>query len=209
MRNYLSIFIILSSAILLFAQDWKDLGFKALKSNDYNSAILYYTEAIKLDPVDDNSFTNRGLAYSALKDYDNAINDFSYALSTNPSDPVIAYNSRGLAYYKLKQYDKAIEDHTNAVKFNPEHRIAYYNRGLALKKLKRYNEAVEDYSKAIELGLKMPVVYYSRALAFRQLKKNLESSDDFNEYLKLNKNKDGDAEEIREQIKALGFEPKY
>ncbi|MBN2788708.1 MAG: hypothetical protein JXR69_00800 [Candidatus Delongbacteria bacterium] len=30
-----------------------------------------------------------------------------------------------------------------------------------------------------------------------------------NEYLKLNKNKDGDAQEFREQIKTLGFEPKY
>ncbi|MCK5760919.1 MAG: tetratricopeptide repeat protein [Candidatus Delongbacteria bacterium] len=207
MRIFLVITLIFTN--FLAAQDWKELGFKALKSNDNQNAILYYNKAIKLDPEDDNSFTNRALAYSKLKDYDNAINDFTYALSMKPSDPVIAYNSRGLAYYKLKQYEKAIDDHTNALKFNPKHRIAYYNRGLALKKLKRHNEAVKDYSKAIELGLKTAPVYYSRALAYRQLHKKKESSDDFNEYLKLNGNKDGDAEEIREQIKALGFEPKY
>ena len=207
MRRLLVITLIFTS--FLAAQDWKELGFKALKNNDHQNAILYYSEAIKLDPGDDNSFTNRALAYSRLKDYDNAINDFTYALNMKPSDPVIAYNSRGLTYYKLKQYEKAVEDYTNALKFNPEHRIAYYNRGLALKKLKRYDESVKDYSKAIELGLKTAPVYYSRALAYRQLHKKKESADDFNEYLKLSKNKDGDAEEIRSQIKALGFESRY
>ena len=207
MRIFLIIALIFTS--FLAAQDWKELGFKALKNNDHQNAVLYYSEAIKLDPADDNSFTNRGLAYSELKDYDNAINDFTYALSMKPSDPVIAYNSRGLAYYKLKKYEKAVVDYTNALKFNPKHRIAYYNRGLALKKLKKYDESVKDYSKSIKLGLKSAPVYYSRALAYRQLKKNKESANDFNEYLKLNKNKDGDAIEIREQIKALGFEPKY
>lgn len=201
--------IILAFVSVLCAQDWKDLGFKALKSNDPQNAVMYYTKAIEVDPSDDNSFTNRGLAYSELKDYNNAINDFTYALSKTPTDPVIAYNSRGLAYYKMKQYEKAVDDHTNAIKFNPKYRIAYYNRGLAQKKLKRHAEAVGDYSKAIELGLKLPVVYYSRALAYRQLHKKKESSDDFNEYLKLNGDKDGDAKEIRDQIKALGYEPKY
>ena len=209
MKSKIFFVIILILSNFLLGQDWKELGFKALQNNDNQNAILYYTEAIKLDPGDDNSFTNRGLAYSELKDYDNAINDFTYALNMKPTDPVIAYNSRGLAYYRSKQFEKAVEDYTNAIKFNPKHRIAYYNRGLALKKLKRHNEAVEDYNKAVELGLKTSLVYYSRALAYRQLKKNRESSEDFNEYLKLNGNKDGDAEEIREQIKALGFKPKY
>ncbi len=132
MKNKIFFVITLILSSFLLAQDWKDLGFKALQSNDYSNAIMYYSKAIKLDPGDDNSFTNRALAYSGLKDYSNAINDFTYALNMNPTDPVIAYNSRGLVYYKLNQHDKAVEDYTNAIKFNPKHRIAYYNRGLSL-----------------------------------------------------------------------------
>src|SRR5215475_12545613 len=53
--------------------------------------------------------TNRGNAYAARGDFDNAIGDYDAAIKYNPnfSKP---FNNRGVAFLKKGDYDRAIKD---------------------------------------------------------------------------------------------------
>jgi len=66
----------------------------ATKQPDLNDAEAYY---------------NRGIAYYAKGQNDQAITYFNMALKTNPTFAP-AYSGRGLSYFRKGQYDKAWED---------------------------------------------------------------------------------------------------
>jgi tetratricopeptide (TPR) repeat protein len=52
---------------------------------DYDRAIAYYTEAIRLDPIYAIAYVSRGNAYDSKEDYDRAIADYEAALRINPN----------------------------------------------------------------------------------------------------------------------------
>ena len=55
------------------------------------------------------SYYYRGLAYYELKDFDNAIKDFTKSIELDPDDLKV-YQNRGDAYCNLGNYDEAIKD---------------------------------------------------------------------------------------------------
>jgi tetratricopeptide (TPR) repeat protein len=60
----------------------------------------------------------RGSMYIDKKDYDKAIEDFSEAISLDPTDPD-AYNGRSLAYDHKNETAKAVEDFTQVLRLDP------------------------------------------------------------------------------------------
>ena len=43
----------------------------------------------------------------------------------------------------------------------------------------------------------------------KKLGRNSKAADDYYNYLKINGNKDGDADQVRQEIRNLGYIPKY
>ena len=70
-----------------------------VKQQEYENAIMHYTEAIKSKPDFTAAYYNRGTAYYKKGEYDNAITDFDKAIELKP-DYVDAYYNRGTAYIK-------------------------------------------------------------------------------------------------------------
>jgi tetratricopeptide (TPR) repeat protein len=107
-------------------------------------------------------YSNRGVAYGNLKQYERAIEE----------DPNFAeaYYNRGVAYGNLKQYERAIEDYNKAIELDPNHTSAYYNRGNAYYYLKQYERAIEDYNKTIELDPNHAKAYNNREVAISKSK---------------------------------------
>jgi len=69
--------------------------------------------------------------------------------------------------------------------------------------------AISDFSKALELNPEYTVAYNNRGLAWADKGNYNRAVSDFNNYLRINGNKDGDADEIRQKIRNLGYTPKY
>tara|TARA_B100001123_G_scaffold450700_1_gene623050 strand:+ start:270 stop:1370 length:1101 start_codon:yes stop_codon:yes gene_type:complete len=101
---------------------------------DYNEAIRMYSEAIRLDPRDSNSYVDRGLSYSRLSQNDRAIQDYDEAIRLNPDSPK-TYIYRAGAYYDLGQYDRAIQDYDEAIRLDPNDETTANNRSLACSML--------------------------------------------------------------------------
>ena len=71
--------------------------------------ISDYTEALEINPRYGDAYFNRGLAYHAKGQYDQAISDYTKALEINPEDAG-TYYARGFTYYFKKEYEKSWVD---------------------------------------------------------------------------------------------------
>ena len=63
---------------------------------------------------DSKSINNRAYCYAKLKMYDEAVNDYTKALSLDTNN-IHAMHNRGLCYERLGLYRNAIEDFTKVI----------------------------------------------------------------------------------------------
>ena len=134
-------------------QTFEDNFYKAnayVEERNFDSAIVYFTKAIKLKPLFD-AYLNRGTTYKLSGQYKDAIKDYNKAISLDDDRKYLAYYQRGMAYAELKSVDNTIEDLSTAIDLKPDEAIFYYSRGKIYENLKIYSNARIDYSKTLEL----------------------------------------------------------
>lgn len=138
-------------------------------TDDYTAVIS--ASGKKVRPAD---LIARGIAYSMLKNYKAAIDDFNAVIASNP-EFTIAYMARGVAQYvsSLSQEDQrmamhgiamAAADFDIATKLNPGLAQAWYNKGCILYSQRDYSQAAECFSKAINIDNEFGAAYYNRGL---------------------------------------------
>jgi tetratricopeptide (TPR) repeat protein len=118
----------------------------------YDSAIIYISQALKVDSGHALWYYCRGGAHKRLKQYDNAVGDFTRGIALDTAN-LDAYFNRGDIYFNMGKYREAVSDFTRAIWGDPEHFFdAYYLRGAAKKKMNDSKGACEDYKKAKSLN---------------------------------------------------------
>ncbi|MBW4627502.1 MAG: tetratricopeptide repeat protein [Brasilonema octagenarum HA4186-MV1] len=134
-------------------------------------------------------YYKQGHASYKVKDYQQAIENFTQAIQKDPKYAK-AYVNRGNAHYNLKEYEAALADYTQAIGINPTETKAYVNRGNSRHMLaeyssdpdKEYNLAIADYNNALRLNPKEVEAYIRRGVVRSQVAKY--SGDSQNEYKK-------------------------
>ena len=159
--NYRKEILLTSSALSILCLSiitWTQVGY-------WQNNITLYDHALKV--TDDNWLIHnaRGVAYSGLGNYRQAIEDFSKAIEIKPGYPE-AYFNRGVVYKGLGNYKLAIEDYSRAIEIKPRYADAYNNRGNAYSALGNYMQAIEDYSRAIEIKPGHVAAYNNRGSAY-------------------------------------------
>jgi len=112
-----------------------------------NDKITAYTLPHHLS-FDD--YYNQGISAFNHKNYEQAINKFTRALSLDPNH-ADAYVWRSDAYIQLSQYQQAIEDCTQIISIDPDNIPAYVRLGFARLSLEEYQQSLEDSNRAISL----------------------------------------------------------
>lgn len=161
----------------------KKYNVKKYKETDITKEIEYFSQAIQLDPSYALAYNNRGIAYAHLKQYQQAIADFSQAILLEPS--AAAYNNRGLVYSELKQYQQAFSDYNEAIRHEPSYMVAYENQGNAYQNLKQHHQAINVYNHAIRLDPSYASAYSNRGNSYMQLKQYQNAFADFNQAIRL------------------------
>lgn len=126
-------------------------GTEAHQSGNWDVAIEYYTEFIRLEPTDISTVSvahfNRGVVYGEKGEVDRAIEDYTRALEFNDNF-ADAYHNRGYAYYQKSEFDHAIEDYNQAIQLKKDNVLYYKNRSMSLLHLKEWEKVKEDMTIA-------------------------------------------------------------
>jgi len=120
--------------------------------NMYSEAIKDYTQAIRISALPAlrlNSIFLRGCAYGMLKQYDNAIHDFSRMLEESP-DNKLALAFRGQAYMDAGMQDKAMSDLDRALELDPQNYNAMCTRGVLFADQGETAKAIEEFKTVIK-----------------------------------------------------------
>jgi tetratricopeptide (TPR) repeat protein len=149
----------------LTAQRWFERGFlAAIEAKDFDEAIRFFSQAIRLNPDFAQAYHNRGTAYSDKGDPLKAIKDYTKAIRLKP-DLAAAYSHRGGVYVDIGELKKAIRDCNYAIHLDPTLASAYNNRGAAYHGKGDIKSAINDYTKAINLEPDYMDAYRNRGIS--------------------------------------------
>ncbi|WP_303814842.1 tetratricopeptide repeat protein [Selenomonas ruminantium] len=153
-----------------------------VNKNDYITALMYFEQAIELNPNSASAYYGSAYCYSQMHDYAKERQCLTRAIQIKPNF-YQAYYMRGLswgteeamksrdihkelddvmqkndAWRKRKQEKEEIArrkilDYSCAININPYFAEAYINRGTSYITIKNYNLAVMDLEKGIKLGV--------------------------------------------------------
>ena len=127
---------------------------------------------------------NFGVAYSALKEFEKAIEQYDRTIAYTPDDAK-TLNNRGVAKKSLGRYKKAITDYDKAIRINPKYVVAYNNRGNAKESLGLHKEAIADYDEAIRISPDYIEAYKNRGLANIKLQKYKDAISDCDKAIRI------------------------
>ena len=119
--------------------------------------------------------------YVRMRDYDNAIVEFSRAIELAPGYAV-AYSNRGVTYMQQRKYNKALDDLKKAVELSPRDKNAHYNLA-ALYALQGQKDRAFD---SLDLALKHGFAQYDALRSDPDLQ-NLRGDPEFRRVLEKHK----------------------
>lgn len=152
----------------------------------YNKALIDFTTAIKLWPLDPRGKLERGLVYLAMKNGNLAKKDFSDLLKNSLGDSTVALFYRGKANVLLNNYENSINDFSIAIKLQPTNKTIYMSRASSFKKLKNYEKALLDIDTAVGINPDNHIELEYRGMLHMELKKHKKAKKDFEKCLEFN-----------------------
>lgn len=179
---------------------YKALALDSLKS--YTGANLEYVQAIKLMKAEEPNdvkvlprykpyYTNHAIVLNRFGSYDEAINEYTMAVTIDIIDTIepknyYVYYLRSLPYLTKTDYNNAIGDLNKCIVLNPKFTDAFYRRGQIYKKTSQFQSAISDFSKIIVIDGKNADAYRERGLCYLELNNYKEAINDLGKCLSLN-----------------------
>lgn len=181
--GFLALILFVSAGMALAAspaqaKQYLDYGNKYLKAKQYDNAISYYNQSIKVKASTE-AYYYLGVAQFYKGDKAGALRSFQYALKLNPSNaaakamvaklgggaaggakaggPAQQYLVTGHKYLKAKQYDMAIKYYQASAKVSPTYQ-AYQFMGTAYYYKGDHANAKTAYEKSLQLNPNNPMV---------------------------------------------------
>jgi tetratricopeptide (TPR) repeat protein len=156
-------------------------GLACLAEGRHSEAAQALKQAVQQNPHDAMAYLKLGLAYSGLRQYQEAITALKMAISIKPEVvDTEEYYQLGQAYASLGKHADALRAFTQALYITRAQAIdpegakgqrlwleqIRYGLGLAHYKLERYKEAIAELKQVINLNPKNAEGYYALALAY-------------------------------------------
>lgn len=96
-------------------------------------------------------FFKKGLESSQSGNYEQAIKDFSKAISLN-ANYAEAYYNRGIVFFEMKQNEKGMADFDKAINLMPDNGMFYFQRGNKKWLMLDKEGACMDWNKSNNVG---------------------------------------------------------
>lgn len=145
-------------------EDSAVLGARYFAEGKYSEAMIEYKKAVKLDPLDYQSYNILGMLNMGVND-EVAMKYVDSSLAINNSY-VSAYVNKGAIENQNGYYTAAVEALSKAISIDSNFLEAYFNRGIAFENLKENSNAIKDFRKVIELDSTDFAAYYHLGLIY-------------------------------------------
>ena len=187
------------------ALDYLNQANRHLGNGEWDQAIADFTEAIRLNADDAESYNRRGNAFISKEDYDSAIADFTKAIQLNPQH-ANAYRNRGFAQFRKGYWIEAIDDYNQAIRLDPQQADAYCKLGIVYFEKDDFQRAIVNFNMAIRFNSNNSEAYYYLGLICDKKLKTNRAINHYTEAIRLNPNY---AEAHRDRAKAYENNEKY
>lgn len=160
-------------------------GNEAFDRKQWDSAKMYYDDALRLKADHVPSLLNRGRVALVTGKVNEAAADFRKVTELNPELPA------GRTYLAAALLDQgkhadAIVQAGKAIELEPKQGFAWYVRGTAQIHKEEFKKGVEDLNEAAKLVPNDPLVYNNRGIAWQKLGDEAKAKADFERRDQLN-----------------------
>jgi tetratricopeptide (TPR) repeat protein len=159
-------------------------GALAFENGDYDRAIVWFIEALRIDPKCALAHLWQAKVYLTRQQLDRAVAECSEAVRLDPKD-ANPYAARGSAHFLKQEYDQAIRDYTEALRLAPQVGDVYSYRAAAYHARKDYRRALADDNEAIRQAPGNPALYLHRGGTYWLLDDHEAALRDYSESIRL------------------------
>ncbi len=135
------------------------------KQGNYANAIKIFNQLIARETKNPTHFVNRGLMYSNLQCYDEALADYSWAIELNP-ELGRAYSNRANLHAVRQNWRDAIADYDRAIDLNPLNIRARLNQAITFRDIGDYEEALVCLDIALFFRSRSATLYAERGRTY-------------------------------------------
>ena len=158
-------------------------------NEEYGKALSSVDNALKYIPKKDKEYKGachykRAGIYRALDKYDEAILDYTMAISYNPDDED-SFWERAQIYFEQEKYDLADADYRAMQKLDANSPLSFMGLGRNEVKRDNFQNAVDLYDHVVALYPEYESGYSFRAEAYMGLKRYMEAASDIVKALEL------------------------
>ncbi len=146
-------------------KDYLDEGIYDIRNGDFNAAVEKIDQALEIKRDWEIPYFYRAVAHQALKNFDDALLDYTKAIQINPKMTDAYYNR---AYINLtrtdinaKDFSKIINDLEKALELDPNFIDALFAMAATQKKLENYHKSLEYLERLLQIE---PEAINARAL---------------------------------------------
>lgn len=196
------------STIQNIAFNYFIVGERSIETENYETALESYTNAILISPAYGSAWLRKGDAHYNLQDYRNAIQNYHKAIELDSIS--LAYYRRGVAYQQIEEEQSAIQDFKRYVligkllvakledkikqeKFSGlqssvlagENAEVLYTLGYAQFMTEQFADALKNLDKAIRIKKSYPEALFARGSTQYALKEYKKGIKDIEKGIKL------------------------
>ncbi|MBD2347099.1 tetratricopeptide repeat protein [Anabaena subtropica] len=159
-------------------------GDSLFSQKNYEEAIAYYEQAVKIVSDDAVAWFKRGLTLARLNRFKDAIKSYNQAIKIQP-DYHQAWCDLGVAFGNIRRHQEAFTAFNKATQVKEDDAIAWLNRGLALIELEEYEEAIASFDKALQFQPNSPKIWDKRGYTLVRLGLDDEAVISFDKALEI------------------------
>jgi len=133
------------------AKKFQDDADKAIGAKNFKEAADLYGKSVALVPTNNYAHYRKGFAHFSLKEYDQAVTEFTLALDQGFKPRVEIYRIRYSIYFEQGNYDAALADIQRGLEVTPNDLYLLNAVGEVNYARKSYPEALAAFTKASQI----------------------------------------------------------
>ncbi|MEO6050412.1 MAG: tetratricopeptide repeat protein, partial [Pyrinomonadaceae bacterium] len=147
------------------AKNLQDQADKAFTQKNYRAAVDSFAQALAIVPNNSYAHYRKGFAHFNLKENDQAVSEFTLALSQG-FKPIEIYRIRYFVYFELRNFDAALADIQKGLQLAPNDLNFLSAVGEIYFARQSYPEALAAYQKASQLAPNNADIFYNIARVY-------------------------------------------